>query len=172
MWVCTETCDLWSACSLSRALQQDCSVFEVKKTLWLPQSILKQVAMQLLHCFPLSTTSASVSITAFTWRLRPNELLRALPDKLWLQRFLMLPSQLPAQFPVPEVTSQSRLSRKECRAAPASPVHSQSSALFPNYFHQQFQPRCWALHRACVLCHQGGGTPALKPTVRFARMHL
>lgn len=29
-----------------------------------------------------------------------------------------------AAFSVPEVTSQSRLSRKECRAAPASPVYS------------------------------------------------
>lgn len=40
---------------------------------------------------------------------------------------------------------------------------SQSSTLFPSYSHQQFQPRCQALHRACVLCHQGQGTPALKP---------
>lgn len=83
-----------------RALQQDCSGFEAKKTFWLLQSILKWVATQLFHSFPLLTTSAWVSITAFASRLGPDKWLRALPGKPWLQRFLMPPSQcqrLPAR---------------------------------------------------------------------------
>lgn len=112
----------------------------------------------------LPTTSAQVSITAFTWRLRPNELLRALPDKLWLQWF---PMTLPSQLPALGVTSQSRPSRKERGVAPASPVHSPapySQATFTSSFSQGAG---FCTDR--VLCHQVWDSPALKSTARFVR---
>lgn len=112
---------------------------------------------QLLHCFSLCTTYAQVSIAAFTWRLRPNELLCQRSSgcsgfRCWHPSRRHCSS---ARGHQPEQAQQKGMWGGSGHSS------SQSSALFPIYFHQQCQPRCQALHRAWALCHQGWGTPAL-----------
>lgn len=77
--------------------------------------------------------------------------------KLWLQGMLKAPAICSM---VRGVSSQDRLSRKECGAAGHSNI--QSRALFPSSFCQLVQVRCPALQRAGIPCRQGTGIPALR----------
>lgn len=78
---------------------------------------------------PLWLSSSQVSITAFLWKLRTNELLRALPEKFWLQQFVMLTSQLPAPFQCQRLPARAGSAKRNAKQI--QPLHFTGQCLVP-----------------------------------------